>query len=168
MMVLENDVQNRLRARNDFYRSDKLRQSCQKLIKQLSATISSGDSRNRLRMFVPMAIGLLVLIAYFLFRALRSKSRKRIIVNNDKLPSEIIDEVKKLIGNAKTAEALKRLEYALGELKSPKMDELIMIKAQFNSTQKDRNLDLIDSDEARTAASKTNKAILDLISELKN
>jgi hypothetical protein len=44
MMILRKDYENRIEKREDFYRPEKLKQSCQKLIKQLNSTISRGDS----------------------------------------------------------------------------------------------------------------------------
>ncbi len=46
MMILKKDYENRIKKREDFYKPEKLKQSCQKLIKQLNSTISKGDLIN--------------------------------------------------------------------------------------------------------------------------
>lgn len=165
MLLLRKDYENHLKGRFDYYQKDnKLNQSCNKLIKQLSAKIASEDSRNRYKMFIPMLIGLLILVVYFSINAYLKKSKKKIFKEN--LPQESIHEIKTLIGNGNTAKALDKLKVVLEKIKSPRLDDLLMIKSQFNNSQKDRNLNLIDANEESMTTSKTNKAILDLLNEM--
>ncbi len=46
MMILRKDYENTLEGKKDYYKPEKLKQSCQKLIKQLHTTISKGDLKN--------------------------------------------------------------------------------------------------------------------------
>ncbi|MGB5819564.1 MAG: hypothetical protein WBG90_08770 [Saonia sp.] len=46
MMILRKDYENEIQKREDYYKPEKLKQSCQKLIKQLNSTISQGDLIN--------------------------------------------------------------------------------------------------------------------------
>ena len=66
MMKLQKDFDNHLQGKTDYYRTDKLNQSCQKLIKQLSFTISEGDLKYPKKMFISMTIGVVLLTFYYL------------------------------------------------------------------------------------------------------
>jgi hypothetical protein len=46
MMILRKDYENTLENKADFYKPDKLKESCRKLIKALGATIEKGDAEN--------------------------------------------------------------------------------------------------------------------------
>lgn len=159
MMILRKDYENHLLGLNDFYKTDKLKQSCRKLIKQLNTTISNGDTKSRTKLFLPLLAGLASLILYYLFSFFVKSKRK----SKEQLPTETVDKIKHLIGNAKTEEALDILKEILEKKKSSKLDTLLLIRAQYYKTQEEKNLELIDFNQVRTSRAKINQAILDLL-----
>ena len=164
MMVLNKDYENHILGKTDYYRPEKLNQSCLKLIKQLTLTINSKESQYLLKLLIPLFIGSLLLILYFASKILLKKNKRKIL--NEKLPQAKINEIKELIGNGNTSKALEVLKINLSEKEFAKIDELVMLKAQFKNAQNDLNLDLIDSSEKRSVTARINKGIIDFLNNL--
>lgn len=165
MMILRKDYENQILGRIDYYQTDKLKQSCQKLIKQLSETISYEESLSNLKIFTPLAAGIVILIGYFfyIFWLRKYVNRK---IHAKKFSQERIEELKLLVGTGNTEAALKKLYDILKDTKSSKLDDFLLIQSQFNNTQRDKNLNILEPHQARGAIAKINKTILDFLNEL--
>lgn len=161
MMVLQKDYEDHILGRSDYYQPKKLKQSCLKLVKQLRKSISDNDFNYLLKVLTPLMLGMVSVFIYFLYRFIKRKAKDKIL--RTKLSPQSINKIKEIISEGKTDAALHKLNSLLGEDDFSKIDELVLLNAKFKKTVKDRNLDLIDSDEQRLEISRINKAILDTL-----
>ena len=157
MMLLEKDFRYHLLDKRDVNAPDRLKKSCQKLIKQLSKTIADGDLRYLREMLISVIAGMLGLLAYFLFK---NPLKKRNFSNH---PKKLVSEIKLLVGQGNTNEALDRMVSALDESKSDKLDEVLLIQANYKDIIRKRNMGVVDSNEENLGIARANKAILDFL-----
>lgn len=111
---------------------------------------------------IPTVLAFAVSIGTFLFFYLRRKKLAEAEAEKP-LPAELVREVRDLVSDGETLDALELLEQKLEAMHSKRLDEVLLLKANYNKTKKKLSLNQLSQEVASIEFSKVHSGILELL-----
>lgn len=109
-----------------------------------------------------IALGILGLLGYLFFRKKKSAEKR------SHLPKALALNIKKLVGDGKTVDALELLEVHLEKTKSKHLNDAIVLQSTLQDAMRKNNLNVLSAEDFRQEAAKVNFALLDLVKQLED